>query len=474
MPKSLMELEAEIKESFNLLNYPPKSVIPSLTDPKGKVMIDALIVGGGMNGLAAAFALRRLGVEKIRQIDTAEPGKAGPWRTYARMEFLRSGKNLTGPSLGHSLLTPRSWWQAKHPGAKWEEGGYFKREEWADYIEWYGKITGAIVEYRTELKSLDAHDKFVDVSIISDGNKLSHFCARNVILATGRDGLATPRIPIAFEKLRDDHRVLHSSKIFDPSTMAAKRVAVIGLAASAFDNAALVAEAGATVTIIGRAMEVPRLNKMKHTVTAAFAEGFPLLPNTEKLRWLTHITECRIAPPHHTVKRVAGLGVKLLTGNSVKRVEIKNESLELFLDKSSVEVDQVILATGFKMDLSSVGFLKNVFDDIKLWADALPEKDKEDRNNEWMEFPFLGNGFEFLAKQKNRISAIQRIFCFNHASQLSLGNLANDIPHASFGAERLGRAIVSSLFIEDKYYHYQTLLDYSDPELAGDEWPGQL
>ena len=59
-------------------------------------------------------------------------------------------------------------------------------------------------------------------------------------------------------------------------------------------------------------------------------------------------------------------------------------------------------------------------------------------------------------------------------STVPLGNLANDIPHASFGAERLGKAIISALFIEDKDYHYQKLLEYAEPELNGDDWPGRL
>ena len=42
--------------------------------------------------------------------------------------------------------------------------------------------------------------------------------------------------------------------------------------------------------------------------------------------------------------------------------------------------------------------------------------------------------------------------CFNHGAQLSLGNLANDIPHASFGAERLAKSIVADLFVEDSQY----------------------
>ena len=61
--------------------------------------------------------------------------------------------------------------------------------------------------------------------------------------------------------------------------------------------------------------------------------------------------------------------------------------------------------------------------------------------------------------------------CFNHGAQLSLGNLANDIPHTSFGAERLAKSIVADLFVEDRDYHFQTLEDYNELEFDGEEWP---
>ena len=72
------------------------------------------------------------------------------------------------------------------------------------------------------------------------------------------------------------------------------------------------------------------------------------------------------------------------------------------------------------------------------------------------------------------VEAISRIRCFNHAAQLSLGNLANDIPHASVGAERLARSVVSALFVEDADEHFNSLLNYDEAELQGDEWEGKL
>ncbi|HUH76483.1 MAG TPA: FAD-dependent oxidoreductase, partial [Devosia sp.] len=40
----------------------------------------------------------------------------------------------------------------------------------------------------------------------------------------------------------------------------------------------------------------------------------------------------------------------------------------------------------------------------------------------------------------------------------------------SDGAQRLAKAIASSLFVEDRAIHYANLVAYDTPELQGDEW----
>jgi FAD-dependent urate hydroxylase len=63
-------------------------------------MLDVLIIGAGLCGQTAAFALAREGIRNVRTVDRAERGREGPWGTYARMDTLRSPKHLTGPDLG--------------------------------------------------------------------------------------------------------------------------------------------------------------------------------------------------------------------------------------------------------------------------------------------------------------------------------------------------------------------------------------
>jgi cation diffusion facilitator CzcD-associated flavoprotein CzcO len=133
---------------FAKLNYPIKNWVPTTLGPDEKPLIDVLIVGGGMNGLAAAFALRAQGIQNIRQVDQQPIGYAGPWLNFARMEYLRSPKHLTGPTLNIPNLTYRAWWEATNSEHKWQDIGFIKRENWASYLSWFEKVTNTILKSR--------------------------------------------------------------------------------------------------------------------------------------------------------------------------------------------------------------------------------------------------------------------------------------------------------------------------------------
>ena len=93
-------------------------------------------------------------------------------------------------------------------------------------------------------------------------------------------------------------------------------------------------------------------------------------------------------------------------------------------------------------------------------------------SGEWGECPYLAPDFAFLARDGSAVEGLGRLHCFTHAAQLSLGNLANDIPVVSEGAARLTHGIAASLFLEDRGHHWRNLKGYAEPELLGDEWPG--
>ena len=461
----LARLEADLGRDFERLNHPPADWVPPHVGPDGRRMTDVLIVGGGMCGLAAAFALRRLGISNLRHVDRNPQGREGPWRTYARMEVLRSPKHLTGPVLDLPGLTFRAWWESR--GEDWEGLGRIPRTVWMDYLDWYRRVTGARVENGIEVVALEPGPESVRVRLAgADGGETFH--ARRVVLATGREGQAAPRVPRPFAPFLGGP-VRHSSEDIDFAALRGRRVAVIGLAASAFDNAAAALGAGAAeIVLVGRAPALPRLNKMKQTVYPGFTHGFPDLPDAEKLRLLDHVVRFRIAPPRDSVLRIASdPKARLMLGTEIVGAARDGEALRLETSKGRVVADQVILGTGFAFDLGAPRELAPLSSEILRWRDRVPEA-----AGEWGESPYLAPDFSFLPRAGSEVAGLERLHCFTHAAQLSLGNLANDIPAVSEGAERLARGIAASLFVEDREHHWERLQEYAEPELFGDEWPG--
>ncbi|MFY0613258.1 MAG: NAD(P)/FAD-dependent oxidoreductase [Hyphomicrobiaceae bacterium] len=478
----LRRLQRAIARDFELLNLPATNWVPARNGPDGKPLLDVLVVGGGMCGLTAAFSLRRLGVHNIRVIDAQSAGLEGPWRTYARMETLRSPKHLTGPAVGLPNLTFRAWYEAQHGGEAWEPLGYIPREMWADYLNWYGHVTDAAVENGLSLKGLAAvpiPNAAVDAGggpiwqadLQRTARETEIVYARTVVLATGRDGLAVPRIPEPFAPFRGDG-VDHTGDAPTRDKMRGRNVAIIGLGASAFDYAAEALEGGANhVRILGRSPELSRINKAKQLGYAGFVNGFPLLRDPEKVAIFEYIFRRGVPPPRSTVQRVMRhANVELVLGAPTTEVmRSAGGRLNLQTPRGAFEADRVVLGTGYFIDLDAPAYLAGFAAGIRRWRDALPEGTS---GGELLDGPYLGQGFQFLPHGNSAPAGLEQVLCFNHAAMLSLGNLANDIPAVSEGADRLARHISAMLYLAERKTHLADLHGYEDPELLGDEIPG--
>ena len=81
MKQGLKALENEAKRDLQRLNWPA----PNWVIAQPAATLDVLVVGGGMCGQTATFALLREGVRSLRCIDRAPRGSEGPWTTFARM-----------------------------------------------------------------------------------------------------------------------------------------------------------------------------------------------------------------------------------------------------------------------------------------------------------------------------------------------------------------------------------------------------
>jgi hypothetical protein len=74
---ALEALAAEARRDLERLNYPAPNWVQG-TAAADDPTLDVLVVGAGMCGQTAGFALLREGVRKIRVIDAAARGDEGP------------------------------------------------------------------------------------------------------------------------------------------------------------------------------------------------------------------------------------------------------------------------------------------------------------------------------------------------------------------------------------------------------------
>ncbi|HEY4042938.1 MAG TPA: FAD/NAD(P)-binding protein, partial [Rhodopila sp.] len=136
--------DAAARTALRLIGPDPQNWVP---DQAG-IDHNVVLVGGGQTGCALAFALRRAGVGKVSVIDAAEDEtQAGIWRTAARMQLLRTPKNLPGPEQGIPALSFQAWYEARHGAAAYLAIDRIPRLAWAEYLSWYRHFLGIPVRY---------------------------------------------------------------------------------------------------------------------------------------------------------------------------------------------------------------------------------------------------------------------------------------------------------------------------------------
>ncbi|SEI20453.1 SidA/IucD/PvdA family monooxygenase [Pseudomonas asplenii] len=465
----LATLEARLRQDLDWLDLPAKPwVKPRLH--AGEAVLDVAIIGGGMAGLALAAELRHLGVTAVI-FDQAPAGFEGPWATTARMETLRSPKQLTGPALGLPALTFRAWFEAQFGLPAWEQLDKIPRLQWADYLRWYRKALALEVrnEHRVSRVTPRA-DGLVELTV-QVGAQTQSLYARHVVLATGRDGLGGPWVPDLARAL--PHELwAHSADGLQNEWFEGKRVAVIGGGASAMDSAATALEAGATkVDLLIRRAELPRINKGKGAGNPGMTHGYWRLPAAWKWRLRNYLNTQQVPPPRGSTLRVSQSGrARFLLDSPLVAVQ-ENPAGGAWLDTPTarIEADFVVFATGFRTDFRLRPEFSPFSSQVRTWRDRF-EAPADEKDAELAELPDLGSNFEFQERSPGTCPGLNHIHCFSYPAALSFGAVSGDIPAISEGARRLAQALIGELFNADIEQHYAAMRDYAEPELLGDEW----
>lgn len=467
VPEGLAAHEARLARELELLMLPPANWAAPRSGPDGLPMPDVLVVGAGMYGLAAAGALLFKGLRNIQVIDLAPEGLEGPWVTYARMQTLRSPKQLPGVSLGLPSLTFRAWYEAREGRAAWDRLYKVFNSDWQDYLSWVRKVLALPVRNGVELLAAEPNPDHVALTLREAGQERRAY-ARRLVLASGRGGTGGVSLPPGIDPALGAERVAHTNQPIDFAALRGRRVAVVGAGPSSWDNAAVALEGGAArVDMYIRRKVLPQVNKGRGSAHPGFFEGWAALPPAEKWRLLVYMNDLQAPPPHESIHRVlkhpnfrAHLGCPVLGARPGPQGGV---ALDLGEGRQA-EADFLILGTGFNVDLARIPELAGLAGQVALWSDRYEPPAGMERPA-LGRFPWLGAGFELEEKAPGSCPGLSRIHLFNHAALASLGAVASDVPGVSVGAERLAHRLAAQVFAEDIDHARARLEAFAEPEL---------
>ncbi len=466
----LAALETRVWKDLEDLCRPPANWIPA-RKADGEPVHDVVIVGGGMCGMLVWFALQSAGMRNVRIVDRNPAGVEGPWVTYARMETLRSPKHLTGPAYGMASLTFRAWFEAQFGAREWDLLDKIPRTMWMDYLRWYRNVLNVPVENDVEVLRVRPEADFLRLELGGEGAADASVLARKLIMATGREGTGHPNIPAFMDGVPRSH-FAHSSDDIDFSALGGKRVIVIGVGASAVENAAEAAEAGAAeVRLLARRKTMPTINKMMGIGSFGFSAGYASLPDEWRWRFMQYSFATQTPAPHGSTRRANRQdAVSFHFGVPVTNVKLDGDVLKIDIDGNRrLAADFLILGTGFTTDPMARTEFGETAAEIQLWEDVYTPPEGE-RDPDLARFPYLNPDFTFREKMPGTAPWLANVYCFNYGATASLGKVSGDIPGISEGAAWLARDLAATFYREDIETHWQRLQDYSKPELQGDEW----
>lgn len=285
-------------------------------------MIDAVVVGAGQSGLAAAHALRQAGRSPVVLEVGQEP--VGSWPSYY--------ESLT-------LFSPARYSSLPGMAFPGDPDRYPHRDEVVDYLRHYAKNLDVDIRIGHRVEAVHRDNEGFAVHV-QDGTVLT---APIVIAASGAFGQPyRPELP-GLDGFTGT--VLHSTDYREPSPFAGQRVVVVGAANTAVQVGHELAQ-HATVTLATRkpVKFAPQRPLGRDVHFWSIASGFDHLPIGHLLR----------TPPHLPVNDDGRYRRALDAGRpDQRRVFTAIEGTEVtWPDGTREHVDTIILATGYRPALS--------------------------------------------------------------------------------------------------------------------------
>lgn len=431
---------------------------------------DVAIVGGGQCGLAIAFALQQAGIGNTILIDANETDLPGIWLTKARMHTLRTVKELAGPELYNPALGFQAWYEARHGQEAYEALVRIPRTDWAEYLLWFRRIVGIEALSATRVERIEPRGRHFRLHLNSNGVGRA-ITARRVVLATGYPGGGKPAIPDFVASSLPKSHYAHTDEAIDFSRLAGRTVGILGAASAAFDNAATALEAGAaTVRLFCRHPDLQRQAAGRSANYVGVSENFYEL--SDAIRWqMAPIIRGRgIHPTPAVVARAVRFeNFRIHLDAEWKDVSLAGDKVRIQLEGRQVEVDHVLLGTGYAIDAGYRPELADFAGQIETWGDrpGLPQIPNASSTGR---FPYLGPHYEYREREPGSAPYLANIFVPNFSALVSFARHVGDIPSLKAAIPRLVRGISRSLFIEDTDLHLQRMTSGSSEELPFDAY----
>lgn len=430
--------------------------------PRAGADHNVVVLGAGHSGLGIGYGLRRKGIGGVTIIDQAEPGQAGIWRGIARMHQLRTPKTQAGPEGNNVMLGVRAWYETLHGPGAFDALDRVPRLVWADYLDWFQATTKTPVRYRTRLVEIEPAGDLLRLHLVSDGASRVE-TTRKLVLANGYGGAGGAGLPDYVKDL-PARLWTHSTGQIPFQSFRGKVIAVVGAGANAFDAAGVALESGAA--------EVHLFDRRKYVdyvlapaaATPPGAAPRPAAPPVDRgfggvteynsdlpdlVRWRNFVladTRPATVPYDSMMRAVKFSNFHLHLDTSLANATAAGERLAARANGRPMRFDHLIAGTGYRIDLPAQPELKNIHGSIALWGDRFAPPVGEP-NPAGAMHPYLGSGFEFLARAAGEAPYLRNIHCFNLAAELSAGILVGDIGSMVFHP-RLVAAIARDLYAE--------------------------
>lgn len=416
--------------------------------PRPDTTHDVVLVGGGQNGVALAFLLKRLGVRRVFTIDSAPEGEQGVWRFPARMNVLRTAKHLIGPELGVAELSFRHWFEARHGADAYDALTYIRRLDWAAYLDWFRVITQTTVQHNTSLVSLDVQGEGLRLRLRTEGTP-HDVVARKVIFTSGVTSFGGPLIPDVVAGLPTD-RYAHTAHHIDFEQIRGRDVAILGAAASAFDATATALEHGArSVRLFSRRREPAHHAATRLRGDAAATANFHLLPDAARWQLIGKARSYGSNPPREALVRLSSFkNFFVHRGATWDSVSLEQDRLRIDASDGVWRADFVVLGTGYHNDLARVQALAPIARHIANWGDVY-QPPTPWRDAVLARAPYLGPNFELTGKDATAPAQLKDVHIYGAAAATSFGRPVGDVPCMAGYLPQLAQAVVRDLYFAD-------------------------